>query len=198
MTAPAFYVIHESDYESHKTLRLSIEREGRTGSQVIRGDFPPVPISASRHLGSTETDYTDMAIRVVSGAFHDAVTRHGLTGAVFAPLSVDGVSDRWFLMGVTGLCGPFDYSNSERFERVMPQVGGREWREPYLRGFAVDASHWSGQDFVLPPRVNRVLVTQCVVEALDGAGLSNVRFTPISKYEIAERTVLNSAPSSGA
>jgi hypothetical protein len=195
MSAPMFYVIGESDYESHTTLRLSVERQGRTGSQLIRGDFPPEPISAKRHLGSETVDYTDMSIRIVSRAFRDAVARHGLSGAVFAPLTVDGNSSRWYLMGVTGSCGPFDYSATERFERVIHHSGGGEWRGAYLRGFAIDPGSWSGDDFFLPQRVNSVVVTQHAVVALGDARLSNVQFSPTSGYEIQESYILKSAQS---
>lgn len=195
MTHPVLYVIGELDYESHETLRLSVERAGRTGSQLIRGEFPPAPVSASRHSGSRETDYTDMSIRVVTEPFRAAVMRHGLTGATFAPLVVDGNQGHWFLMGVTGRCGPFDYSGSVRFERVIRQATGGEWREPYLRGFAIDPASWSGDDFVLPPRVDQVIVTQRVVDTLESEPLTNVRFTPISDYEISERTVRRSVRS---
>ena len=151
MTPPTFYVIGESDYESHVTLRLDVERQGLTGSQLIRGDFPSEPISARRHVGSVAVDYTDMGFRVVSRAFRSAVAGHGLSGAMFAPLTVDGNATR-VSDGSDRELWPFRLLASERFERVIQHRGGREWRGVYLRGFAIDPASWSGDDFFLPPR----------------------------------------------
>lgn len=196
---PALYTIGEADYESHETLRFRIERGGRSRSELLRGDFPAAPIAASKQLGSKPVDYADMSTSVVSAAFHEAVMRHGLTGVVFAPLVVDGDDGKWFLLGVTGRCGPFDYSRSEHFEKVIQRIrGGGESRTPYVRGFQIEPASLSGDDFLLPPTVDQVIVTQRVVDSLVPAELTNLSFTPIEKYEIAERNVFRIAGSGAA
>jgi hypothetical protein len=196
VNVPTLYVIGEADYESHETLRFRIERGERSRSELLRGDFPAAPVAASRQLGSKPVDYTDMSLCVVSAAFREAVMRHGLTGVVFAPLAVDGDERKWFLLGVTGRCGPFDYSRSEHFEKVIQRIrGGGESRTPYLRGFQVDPASVSGDDFLLPPARDQVIVTQRVVDSLAPAELTNLSFIPIDRYEVAERNVLKAAGS---
>jgi hypothetical protein len=190
------FEMSEADYESHTTLRLNVVRPPTfTVSRLMRGDIPTDPLLASRHMGRVRKDYTDSGMPIVSARFRDAVAQHGLTGAMFTPLVVDdGVEPAW-LMSITGRCGDLDYSHSEHFTRVYKLPGGGETYQPCLRGFTVDPQSHSGHDFVIPPRVNRRLVSKRAADAMSAERLTNLSFTPISEHEIAERTVFG--PGSG-
>ncbi|HEY8756342.1 MAG TPA: hypothetical protein VIN65_08355 [Candidatus Dormibacteraeota bacterium] len=181
-----FYVIRESEYESRQTLRLSVARPPDWSmSRILRGEVPPGPLLAKVHMGTEPVDYTDAAaLHVVSERFRRVVQAANLSGAVFHSLVVPDSSDKWYLLGVTGRCGPFDYSASVRLERHFP--GGDA---TYLRGFVLPLDTWSRDDFCVPPVANLVIVTEAAVEALQAANLQHVAFTPIEKHEIAERLV---------
>jgi hypothetical protein len=111
VTSAPLYVLSETDYESHSILRLLLARPtGFTVSTLRRGDFTPGPIVARRHMGSVRQDSTDAGDCVVASSFRDSVLRHGLRGAVLAPLTIDDDAEQWWLMGISGSCGPFDYT----------------------------------------------------------------------------------------
>jgi hypothetical protein len=186
VTSAPLYVFSEADYDSRSILRLILARpSGVTVSTLRRGDFPAGPIVARRHMGSVRQDFTDAGDCVVTSSFRDSVLRHGLSGAVFAPLTVDDDAEQWWLMGISGSCGPFDYTQSLPFDRVIRLPNGGETHQAWLRGFVIDGegAH-SGDDFVLPPTVNTAVVTQRVVDALTTDAVTNVRFTAIEKFEI--------------
>lgn len=188
------YVLAEADYETDKTVRLKVRRpQGLTISLLCRGEVSDRPLSATKYMGSSERDFTDVGLYIVTARFREVVVHQRLTGSVFAPLLVEGEVGHWWLMGIIGTCSQFDYSQSEHFTRVIKRATGGETHQRRLRGFTIDRASHSGHDFVLPPRVNQALVTGRVVDAFTREGLTNVSFTPIDRYEISQRIGLGSS-----
>ena len=191
---PPLFVMRESNYESSATKRFVVERGDYSVSQLRRGDFPPRPLLARNHLGSEAVDFIDTGTCIVSNRFRMAIERGGLSGAVFAPLGGDG--DGLWALGITGRCGAFDFGASERFDRIKRRVDGGEWRETYVRGFTIDSTRWSRDDFALPPVANFALATARARETLEAARLTNVEFVPICEFEISERNLVGASASS--
>jgi hypothetical protein len=190
----AFQALSEADYESHSILRFSVEREGLTRSQMLRGNLPAHrPIRAVRQHGSKPVDYTDMSICVVSASFRKVVVQRQLTGIEFGSLLVDHTAGEWFLVSITGRCTTFDFSRSERFEKVIRKIGGGESRIAYLRGFEIPPSGLPSNDFFLSPESDQIVVTQRARDSLASHPLTNVAFTPIDRYEISERNLRKAA-----
>jgi hypothetical protein len=90
-----------------------------------------------------------------------------------------------FGLAITGRCDPFDLSKSE----IVLKKNPARW-SPVFRGQYFEPNSWDGSDFFMekPDTQSRktgfVMVTAAVREAFRIAKINNIRFVPLSEWEI--------------
>jgi hypothetical protein len=83
-------------------------------------------------------------------------------------------------LSVLGRCGPIDRSKSHIIERLT-----RKHTVLYAElGLFVDPDTWDGADLFVPRGASVVCVTQRAKDALESAGVTNVRFVPNEEYQL--------------
>lgn len=116
---------------------------------------------------------------VVSGKIIDALTENNITGWKATSVRIAGKEDlRYYVLMITGRCGPVDYTKSERIIQKSP--GGIDC--PYLRGLYFDLDSWDGSDFFMAEDVGFIFTTEKVKKLLVRIKSRNVSFERITDF----------------
>lgn len=154
--------------------------------ELLLGTYRPErPLVVRHEMGGRQpkdvVGMTSVYPLLVSQRFVDVLRAHNFQG--WGTLAVE-LYDRagqlvpgYYVLVITGRCG--------RISR---------WRSLSIRGFLktgaigyglhVNPSSWDGSDLFVPKESAYMLVTEPVMQALTGAGLTNLEFEPISEVEV--------------
>jgi uncharacterized protein DUF1629 len=156
---------------------------------VLGEERPAEPIEFVRSQGRIPYDLigtTWAVVDLVSAKFRGVLEEHGFTGWTTFPVRIIVDDDQEALHGyeglaVTGRCGALDDSLSERVTLPPPVVGGRE--AAGLRGLCFPPDSWDGSDVFTHEGRAGVCVVERVKDALEHAGVTNVKFSRLSEIE---------------
>jgi hypothetical protein len=132
---------------------------------------------ANGHRGTT------LARNLVSARFVGVLNAHGFTGWRTFAVTIEEPEEipDYFVLGVTGRCGPIDDALSDRIIIPPPVPQGRP--SPGLRGLCFAPETWDGSDIFLAENYNGHFVTTAVKDAIEVAGLANVELQCLADVE---------------
>jgi len=170
-------------------LRLkTVERVDNVFALVLGEDRPAEPLELVRAEGRVPYDLigtTYASLCLVSAKFQGVLKEHGFTGWTTFPVRIidddDGALRGYEGLAVTGRCGAIDDSLSERITLPPPVVGGCE--AAALRGLCAPPDSWDGSDVFTAEGRADVFVVERVRDALEQAGVTNVKFSRLSEIE---------------
>lgn len=110
---------------------------------------------------------------VVSGKIIDALTENNITGWKATSVRIAGKEDlRYYVLMITGRCGPVDYAKSERIIQKSP--GGIDC--PYIRGLYFEPESWDGTDIFVADNVSWIFCTGKVKKVIERIKATNISF----------------------
>jgi len=147
---------------------------------------PPHPLRAEWAMGSSRPsdvigDSGSNSL-LLSQRVTTALEHAGVTGWRPFPISLTGRKGEpitgYFLLQITGRCGPINDSLSEVVQRAMPARV-----RPLLKGLYFDPKTWDGSDVFTIDHKGYIFVTEKVGRVLLKLRASNVRLERLSESE---------------
>lgn len=89
-------------------------------------------------------------------------------------------------LSITGRCGPVDYSKSAIIKKSMIEGGPIS---NYYKGLYIGLDDWDGSDFFMPKGLFVPIVTKKVMQKMNKAKLTNIRFENLAEIKTWEVTV---------
>lgn len=171
---------------SDRAYRAKISMNGVDELGFMRGEGPFDREFSARWAmgGRVPSDFVGTTLAtpvIISQRVRDLLESEGFTGWVTHPCRVfgrDGEPYDHHLLGITGRCGPMNYSRSEVFTKLLP--GGPT---TYLRGEYFDESTWDGSDFVLAGKTVTKIITERVRGAFIKHKLRNITMPRLTEVE---------------
>lgn len=156
---------------------------------LLRGDLAPnTPVAVEVAAGRIPRDLvsaTRTGIHLLSPRTQQVLREGGFMGWKTYPIRVNArrssLLDGYVGLVVTGRSGAIDDSRSERV--ILPPKTPQGQAIPAWRGLYFDPSSWDGNEFFVPSGTAHIIVGDAVRRAIEAAGLSNFRFTPLAEFE---------------
>jgi hypothetical protein len=145
------------------------------------------PIRARWAMGAAKPEdviWTTLAIPVLISERLLAILREArLSGWDVVPVELRGktgeILSRYYFVRVSGRCGPIDYGQSKKVDRIYP--GGVF---PVWKGLVFDPATWDGSDVFMAGGAGFKFVVEAVRDVLQKAKVKNVLFEPLDEVEL--------------
>jgi hypothetical protein len=184
---PGFDSLYEMGCHSWHGFRAHLSLIPNDPDAALRGETQELSVTGvwtmGRGVPSDIAFSKHASLYLLSERVVDQLHGKQLTGwrAIKCDLrNKDGTSPPvpYYLLVVTGRCGPILYSKSERFDKQMPGGIFREWRGNFF-----EPNTWDGTDFFLPESTTLICVTQRAKDAIQGMKIRSLEFRAMSYVE---------------
>lgn len=166
-------------------VRGSVEHGAVLGLDATgEPESPPVRVLHAGGSGYADFVWTDEGLVCVSDRLVRTLSVNAVTGWETFPVDLLTKAGRpredYSGLRITGRCGPLDYSESERIDKITP-----EGRERAALGLYFERDSWDGSMMFSPPGSSVIVVTERVRSAFAHAGIGNIWLRSLDSVEVS-------------